>query len=256
MYTLILLAVGIVSASAQPPADAVFYHTDHIGSVRGTTDAQGRLREWLDYLPYGEEVTATENNRPKFTGQRRDAETGADDFVTRYYSNTLGRFMSSDEFRAGRLDPFTGLPVRKPGPLPYADIPNPSSLNSYAYVLNNPLRYTDPDGHVACAEPLSCTIEGAILGSPGGPLGAAVGGLVGAAIGVGIVYVGQKVYTYFTEDGKVKENTPPPPGDHAKSQEPAKTGTAPPPNAGGQNQQQREKSTDKGAGLSSTLYIV
>lgn len=34
-----------------------------------------------------------------------------------------------------------------PGPLPYALITNPQSLNKYAYTFNNPLRYTDPNGH-------------------------------------------------------------------------------------------------------------
>lgn len=31
--------------------------------------------------------------------------------------------------------------------MPYADITDPQTLNKYAYVRNNPLRYTDPDGH-------------------------------------------------------------------------------------------------------------
>jgi hypothetical protein len=29
---------------------------------------------------------------------------------------------------------------------------NPQSLNRYSYVLNNPLRYTDPSGHMQCEE--------------------------------------------------------------------------------------------------------
>jgi hypothetical protein len=36
-----------------------------------------------------------------------------------------------------------------PGPLPYADIFNPQSLNKYSYTYNNPLRYIDPNGHDA-----------------------------------------------------------------------------------------------------------
>ncbi len=38
-------------------------------------------------------------------------------------------------------------------PVPYAKLGNPQSLNLYAYVGNNPLRYTDPTGHylVNCA---------------------------------------------------------------------------------------------------------
>jgi hypothetical protein len=34
-----------------------------------------------------------------------------------------------------------------PEAVPYADIGDPQSLNLYAYVNNNPLRVTDPDGH-------------------------------------------------------------------------------------------------------------
>jgi RHS repeat-associated protein len=89
-----------------------------------------------------------DHNLQEFTGKERDAETGLDFFLARYYSSAQGRFTSRDEWAGGIVDPFTGGQVGKPGPLPYADITDPQTLNKYAYVRNNPLRYTDPDGHV------------------------------------------------------------------------------------------------------------
>jgi RHS repeat-associated protein len=63
------------------------------------------------------------------TGKERDAESGNDYFGARYYASSMGRFMSPD-----------------PSGLMYADPTNPQSLNLYSYVLNNPLKYLDPDG--------------------------------------------------------------------------------------------------------------
>ena len=81
------------------------------------------------------------------SGKERDAESGLDYFLARYYSAAQGRFTSPDEFKGGPDDALTGGDISQPGPLPYADISNPQSLNKYAYTYNNPLRYTDPDGH-------------------------------------------------------------------------------------------------------------
>ncbi len=92
----------------------------------------------------------------KFTGKERDSESNLDYFHARHYSSPLGRFIQPDEFAAGPEDPISGE-TEPPGPLPFGDINNPQSLNRYSYTYNNPVRYSDPNGH--CVEDL-CVAEG------------------------------------------------------------------------------------------------
>jgi len=73
-----------------------------------------------------------------FTGKERDSESGNDYFGARYYASSMGRFMSPDW-------------SAKEEPVPYATMDDPQSLNLCAYVRNNPLARTDPDGH-CCLE--------------------------------------------------------------------------------------------------------
>jgi RHS repeat-associated protein len=99
-----------------------------------------------DYLPFGEEVQASQFGRDgrwgpgndsvnqKFTGKERDSESGLDYFGARYYGSALGRFTSPDWSSA-------------PQPVPYANLRDPQTLNLYAYVGNNPLARADLDGH-------------------------------------------------------------------------------------------------------------
>ena len=78
--------------------------------------------------PWGETRVATGSTPTtwRFTGQREDATIGLYYFGARYYDPKLGRFIQPDTI------------VPEPG--------NPQSLNRYSYMLNNPLRYTDPTG--------------------------------------------------------------------------------------------------------------
>ncbi len=114
-------------------ASTTYYQSDQIGSARMMTSGGGWPVWQAEYAPYGQEINpqATTNNY-KFTGKERDSESGLDHFQFRSYSSTMGRWMSPD-----------------PSQLYYADPANPQSLNLYSYVLNNPLKFIDPDG-LAC----------------------------------------------------------------------------------------------------------
>jgi RHS repeat-associated protein len=72
--------------------------------------------------------SAASNLTSQFTGKERDAETGLDYFLARYYSGAQGRFLSPDAVLADQHKE------------------DPQSWNMYSYVRNNPVTNTDPDG--------------------------------------------------------------------------------------------------------------
>jgi RHS repeat-associated protein len=124
---------------AMRQGSAVYYlHGDHLGSATLTTDANGAPTSQLRYLPYGAPRPGYPSGSVptdyRFTGQRsEEASLGSlYDYGARMYSPVLGRFLSADTI------------VPSPG--------NPQSLNRYSYVLNNPLKYTDPTGHRECED--------------------------------------------------------------------------------------------------------
>ena len=119
------------------PGEFAWYFTDHLGSTRfyWQWDGDGGSNR-SDYYPFGGErvLQSDEPSHYKFTGKERDSESGNDNFGARFYSSSLGRFMSPDWSEA-------------PDPVPYAELESPQSLNLYSYVRNNSLNRTDFDGH-------------------------------------------------------------------------------------------------------------
>ena len=115
---------------------------DQLGTPRMIIGKNGTLTSVKrhDYLPFGEELVAGtggrttgqgyvgDNVRQKFTDKERDDESGLDYFINRYYSSLQGRFTTVDPENAG------------------AGQSNPQSWNGYAYALNSPVKYQDPDG--------------------------------------------------------------------------------------------------------------
>ncbi len=97
----------------------------------------GSIENESDYYPFGGERVVSQsvtNQNYKFTGKERDAESELDYFGARYFSSTMGRWLTPD---------WSGVPA----PVPYADLGNPQTLNLYGYVDNNPMSHADADGH-------------------------------------------------------------------------------------------------------------
>jgi len=110
-----------------------FYYADALGTVHTITDGTGQACYDATFTPYGQEmlnpnISQTCSSNYKFAGYEYDSETGLYYANARYYNPRLGRFMSPD--------PLSG------------DVTDPQSLNSYAYVENDPTNWTDPSGTI------------------------------------------------------------------------------------------------------------
>jgi len=116
----------------QTPWPIHYYHNDRLGTPQKTTDRTGNISWAADFDPFGKATptTAFITQNLRFPGQYYDEETGLHYNIARFYDPNLGRYLQSD-------------PIGLAG-----------GINTYAYVYNNPLRYTDPQGLVAVAAPL------------------------------------------------------------------------------------------------------
>ena len=106
-----------------------YYITDHLGSVRAVTDANGNVLAEFDYTPYGELLTATDSTATGtdhlFTGKEQQSKLG----VSELY-DSQARFMGTDG-RFTSIDPLAEKYYH---------------LSPYAYCAGDPVNLVDPDG--------------------------------------------------------------------------------------------------------------
>lgn len=119
-----------------------YIHRDNLGSTSVTTDENGTVVERSAYDGWGRRRypngtdddaantlnTAVRQTDKGFTGHEHLEEVALIHMNGRIYDPLVGRFMSAD--------PFIQAPM------------NSQSYNRYSYVINNPLVYTDPSGHL------------------------------------------------------------------------------------------------------------
>jgi RHS repeat-associated protein len=109
-----------------------FYLNDQLGTRRVQTDYAGVPEQTCSSLPFGDSLSCTSSalypTEHNFVGKERDTESGNDYFGARYYSSSVGRWMSPD--------------------LPFADQDpdDPQSWNLFSYGRNNPINSIDNDG--------------------------------------------------------------------------------------------------------------
>jgi RHS repeat-associated protein len=110
--------------------------TDQLGSIGAVVSESGAVRHSLFYDPFGARINAdgtavtgdTGTTRKGFTGQEHDDDVGLINMKGRVYDPVLQRFLTGDPVVGNAL--------------------SSQSWNSYSYVLNSPLNYTDPTGYI------------------------------------------------------------------------------------------------------------
>jgi RHS repeat-associated protein len=171
-----------------------FYYkgTGHLGSICQIIKPDGTVIEKTNYDPWGRVRNPETWNYPPQTGNTVESRP----------LNTIFRGYTGHEHLPhfalinmnGRMyDPVLG---RMLSPDNYVQNPNiPQNYNRYAYVLNNPLKYTDPSGefwHLVIGAAIGGTINWAVNGADFTWEGAmyfgigAVAGAVGAGVGMGV----------------------------------------------------------------------
>jgi RHS repeat-associated protein len=107
------------------------YHFSHRGDTLALTNASGNVTESYGYSPYGVTVASNPSSNPfRFIGQHgvMDEGNGLQFMRARYYSASVGRFLSMDQLPGSATDAQT--------------------LNRFAYATGEPIMTVDPSGFI------------------------------------------------------------------------------------------------------------
>jgi RHS repeat-associated protein len=136
-----LVRVAMQRASYAADNGVFYLLGDHLGSTSVIANSSGGQHSEQMYKPWGEKRYPTGASALlttyRFTGQRQESGLGPSGGEGLYY------------YGARWFDPYLGRFVQADTIVPGGD---PKSWDRYAYVLNNPLRWVDPTGHV-CSDP-------------------------------------------------------------------------------------------------------
>ncbi|GAP72169.1 RHS repeat-associated core domain-containing protein [Candidatus Symbiothrix dinenymphae] len=121
---------GLSAIAIKTNGSRTFYYvqTDHLGSVRVVADDSKGIQTRYYYDAWGKQtaIAGTSVINRGYLAQEHLDEFGLINLNARIYDPALGRFLEMD---------------------PYVQMPDfTQSYNRYAYGLNNPFKYTDPNG--------------------------------------------------------------------------------------------------------------
>ena len=146
--------------------------TDYLGSAVILLNESGSVIEITEYEPGGEIIIGGSLIDKLYTGKELNPKTDLYTIGIREYDPERYQFIQPDKL--------------------LADLYNPQSLNRYSYVLNNPYKYTDPNGLWAVQVGI------------GGMAGSGVGGIVGGGLAISGSYEhGLEIGLYGTSGGGV-----------------------------------------------------
>ncbi|MCF1459083.1 MAG: hypothetical protein LPH21_16540 [Shewanella sp.] len=126
----------VITKRSNNTQDEYYLHKDHQGSTTTITNQHGNVVQQFTYDPWGKQTAAYSHSMLNdyiapaaskgYTGHEGVDHLNIIHMNGRIYDPTIGRFLQADPH------------IQDPG--------NTQSFNRYAYVLNNPMSYTDPSG--------------------------------------------------------------------------------------------------------------